>query len=195
MTDEQTTTEETKRGRVRRLFVEPMQELGFKRPPKLDEEAFDKKLTRMVDYLTYLSDDGLRLLFDFMKVKGQGRDRMQWPPRAMIYAYAELIEPCPIEKIPSMLSWFRSSAGQRAAEADTLVETFEFIRQHKKPPTMDGMQKMIARAAEERRRGIAMARDRIVREVASDDDRQYVAWYEARLAEVRTLMAGEEAAA
>ncbi len=195
MTDEQTTTDETKRGRVRRLFVEPMQDMGFKRPPKMDEETFQKKLTRMTDYLTYMSDSGLRLLFDYMKVKGQGRDRSQWPSRASVYAYAELIEPCPIEKIPSMLSWFRSSAGLRAAEEDKLVETLEFIKKYKKPPTMDSMQKMIDRAAEDRRRMMAMSRDRIDRGVASDDDRKYVAWYEARLGDVRRLMDGAEAAA
>ncbi|MDF0598975.1 hypothetical protein [Psychromarinibacter halotolerans] len=188
MTDEQTGVEETKRGRVRRLFCDPMDELGFRRPRRMDDETFRAKQTRMVDALTYMSDDGLRTLFDFMKSKGQGKQRDQWPPRAMIYAYAELIEPCPIEKIPSMLSWFRSSAGARAAEDDTLVETFEFIQKYKKPPTMDGAQAAIRRQAEERRRNISMARSRVDRGVAMPDDEQLLAWHADRIAVVKSIM-------
>ena len=59
MTEEQTTTE-TNRDRVRRLFINPMIELGFRFPHRTPEDIVRKRLDRMADDLGYLTDENLR---------------------------------------------------------------------------------------------------------------------------------------
>ena len=180
---------ESKRGRVRRLLLDPLENDGFKRPHKISEEDFKKKLGRLADALAYMSDNSLQVLYNMMRSKGQGRERNVWPDRATFYAIAELVEPCPIEKIPSMLGWFASRSGPQAQADDTLVEVLGYIQQHKKPPTTDGARKQIAHDAQERRRFVQIARRRILDGEATDEEKARLAFLDGRQRLAESLVA------
>ncbi|MEN9062861.1 hypothetical protein [Ponticoccus litoralis] len=70
---------ETKRGRVRRLVLEPLAELGWIRPKGMKAGAHADELVRLSDDLTYMSDLSLGALCDMLRSKAQGKARNEWP--------------------------------------------------------------------------------------------------------------------
>ena len=187
----QDTTKENNRDRVRRLLIHPLTEDGFRRSQKVPEDKFRDLLNGLADALAYMSDDGLRALYRMMRSKGQERDRDIWPKRAQFFAVAELIEPCPLEKIPGMISWFASEAGEQAIKADTILETFEFIEAHKRPPFAENNQAMIGSKAAKRRSDLSAAQARIDRGRALAGDKAMIAYFQGKS---RRVLAFVEAA-
>jgi len=187
---------ETNRDRVRRLFihkmVDPVVGLGmtFDRK-KTSSEKFEEIQTRLADELGWMGDDGLRLLYDFLKTKGEGRNRNLLPCRATVLAYAELAEHCPIEKIPSMASWFGSIEGPKAKRDGTLVATFRFIRKFKRPPVLHGDVPRIALRSKEILAAVNDARHRIEIGRAGDRERHEVTAYERDEAAALALLKKE----
>jgi len=97
MTDEQTMTAETKRDRVRRLLIAPLTEWGFRKPGDVREEKHAKFLTNLADSMAYMTDAQLEQLRDFLKTRGEGKDRRGWPRMATIVPFAEQVAPRPLE--------------------------------------------------------------------------------------------------
>lgn len=173
---------EGKRARVRRLLLDPLERDGFRKPAKISDDDFKKALGRLADALVYMSDQSLEVMYDMMRSKGQGKGRDIWPPRASFYAIAEMVEPCPLEKVPSLRGWFRSNAGPVAVENDTLVEVLTYIQTHKKPPMSEGARKQIHHDARERRHFVEVARRRVADGTATKDERDKLSWLDARQA-------------
>ncbi|MEM9845002.1 MAG: hypothetical protein AAF965_09405 [Pseudomonadota bacterium] len=171
---------ESKRGRVRRLLIDPLTQFGFRRSAKIPADKHEKTLTAMIDDLTYMADPSLNVLAEMLRGQGQGKARDVWPSRATVVGFAELIEPRPIEELPALLRWFKSVEGPKARDAGTLVETWMYFQKHKRPPFNQRM--AVERAAEDNRRELSLKRDRIKRGVAQDGDADWVQRYEARLA-------------
>ncbi|WP_147112135.1 hypothetical protein [Tateyamaria sp. syn59] len=171
---------EGKRARVRRLLLDPLAQDGFRKPAKISDDDFKKALGRLADALAYMSDQSLEVMYDMMRSKGQGKGRDVWPPRATFYAIAEMVEPCPLEKVPSLRGWFRSNAGPVAVETDTLIEVLAYIQTHKKPPMSEGARRQIHHDARERRRFVEAARRHVAEGTATKDERAKLSWLEAR---------------
>lgn len=193
MTAEQTLKPETKRDRVRRLLIAPLAEWGFRKPGDVCAERHARFLDGLADGMAYMTDEQLVTLREFLRTKGEGKDRRGWPRLATITPLAEQIAPRPIEEIPAIASWFGSVEGPKAIEEGTLVAQFLFLTKFKRPPLTDGDW----RAVRDRARGLSsdygVRADRERRGVASEDDRQFLAWYRANEARAMALVTREGA--
>lgn len=209
MTD--TVTAETNRARVRRLLIAPLNEAGFRRNPlwidqvdddgnvvKTGEDRHREFLDRVCDYLGYMSDDGLRCLCEMLLFnggeagpvrKGRRAPRDVWPMAAVIFEFANALEPCPLDRWPGMKSWFGSRAGPRALAADQAVEVFDFILRHKRPPFRDQDMRTVRTEAFERRRHQELLDERHERGVLTADEALERDRYRARLARIEALIA------
>jgi len=183
---------ESKRGRVRRFFVDPMLALGFRKAGGVTAEKHAAALAGLCDNLAYMPDDRLGALLEMVRTKGAGPNRDIWPSAAVVLNFAELIVPRPLEELPSLLRWFRSVEGPRALHDQTLVETFVYFRRYKRPPVMAQLQ--ITQEAADNRRKLELLADREARGVASADDVQWLAWYRGRLAYCTAIVTGADVA-
>ncbi|NDW34610.1 hypothetical protein [Salipiger sp. PrR007] len=177
MTEEQTTTE-TKRGRVRRLLIEPLTEHGFRKPGNVKLDAHDAFLVKLADALTYMSDEQLGTLRDMLRYRGEGKARDAWPSMATISALAEAVAPRPVEEHPTILSWFRSARGPQALAEGVLVAEFAFLEKRKRPPLTDGDKRAIRERASEWARQRELRQDRVRRGMTRDDDEQWLNWFD-----------------
>ncbi len=177
MTTEQTTSE-TKRGRVRRLLIEPLTEHGFRKPGNVKLDAHDAFLVKLADALTYMTDEQLGTLRDMLRYRGEGKARDAWPSMATICVVADAVAPRPIEEHPTILSWFRSARGSQALLEGVLVAEFRFLEKRKRPPINDGERRAIREKAEEWNRQVELVRDRLRRGMARDGDEKWLRWYE-----------------
>jgi len=177
---------ESRRDRVRRLLIGPLERDGFRKPAKVKADAHAETLVRMADELGYMTDAGLATLRRALEPRGGGKRRDEWPPLATVRGYAELIEPRPLEEVPELLRWFRSVEGPRAVEAGTLVETWDYWRRRKRPPVEPGARRQVAEAADENRRRLRMVAERERDGRADDAD---LAWRDRYLAEERRIAA------
>lgn len=177
---------ETQRDRVRRLFSDRLNGLGFRRHGNVKVADHDLTMIKLIDALTYMSDQGLNVLFDMLKSKGQGRDRDIWPSRATILGYAELVEPRSIEELPSLIRWFRSVEGPKALREGTLVETWQYFQIHKRPPV--SARRQIEDKAKKNAHTLELYRERVANGRADPEERDWVDRYEKRLAHCKGLL-------
>lgn len=192
MTEERS---ETKRDRVRRLLLTPLEEIGFRWKRGTDPDKAQNRLDRLADELAYLSDRDLVRLFECMRTKGQGATRNFWPDHATFIAFAQDAEGRPLSEMPGLASWFGSRAGRDALEGDRLVAEFRFWRKHHCPPVKDHHHRVVETEASEIRDRVMRIRDKLRREVEIDDvDRGYLARYERDEADAMTLVKQEAAA-
>jgi hypothetical protein len=190
MTEEQTTTE-TNRDRVRRLFINPMIELGFRFPHRTPEDTVRKRLDRMADDLGYLTDENLRRVQVSMRDKGEGSARCFWPPRATIIAYAQVAQPRPIEDLPELAGWFGSVAGRAALTEGRLVAEYRFWLPKHRPPLSDQEKRRVAELARQDEERVMRIRDRATRMAIDADDQSFLGAYEAdHAAALRLVEAG-----
>lgn len=166
---------ETKRGRVRRLLLDP---LAFRFPKGTDDVKARRFLDELADELAYMPDDRLTALRESLQYQGMGAARNHWPDRVTILAFADRFAPRPLEELPGLLSWFGSVEGPRAIEAGTLVETFEYIRRRKAPPYTPQAQAQIAEnAAASARRLQILSERRVLGLTVAGDDLAWEGWY------------------
>lgn len=125
---------QTKRDRVRRLLLEPLEAIGFRFQRGTDPEEARKRLDRLADDLAYMSDENLRRLFEAMRTKGEGKSRDFWPTHAAFVALAQIAQPRPLEEMPGLASWFGSEAGRQALSEGRLVEEYRWWLAKHRPP-------------------------------------------------------------
>ena len=188
MTDEQTMTAETKRDRVRRLLIAPLTEWGFRKPGDVREEKHAKFLTNLADSMAYMTDVQLEQLRDFLKTRGEGKDRRGWPRMATIVPFAEQVAPRPLEEHPTICSWFGSARGRQALAEGTLVSEFLFLTKFKRPPLTDGDWMRVRGRAQELDSERRVKADRRRRGVASQDDLEFLAWMDGIEARAMALL-------
>jgi len=186
---------ETKRARVRRLLIEPLQESGFCYPKKVPEEIQRKRLTAVIDAVSYMSDRGLTVLQKSMLTKGEGAAKRFWPERVTFIGWAEAFEKRPLSQVPELLSWFKSRAGLDALRDDRLVAEYEFWRDNKRPPLTNRDRKAIMDRANEITAQVTRHEDRMERRVAAYfDDAGFYAWYQGALKQCQAWVSeGEDA--
>lgn len=173
---------ETKRGRVRRLLIDPLASgyggMGFRFPKGTDEKKQRSYLDWMADWLGYLGDEELKRLRACLSAHGDGAKRCFWPPRATVVFFAQAARPRPIETWPECASWFASIEGPKAREEGTLVATMLFIERNIRPPYTPKDRRDVAQEAANLARRDVEARERVARGRAYPDDAQFVAWYQ-----------------
>lgn len=177
MTEEQTTTE-TKRGRVRRLLIQPLTEHGFRKPGNVKADAHEAFLVKLADALTYMADHQLEALRDMLRYRGEGKTRDAWPSMATISALAETVAPRPVEEHPTITSWFSSARGPQALAEGVLVAEFRFLEKRKRPPIFDSERRTIRERAEEWARQRELMLDRRRRGMERDGDAAWLRGYE-----------------
>lgn len=186
MTDGQTITE-GKRDKVRRLVIDPMNALGFRRWPGVRADDWSEQLTKIADHLGYMAEDRLAALFDMLKTKGTGPRRDVWPALASIISLAHIVQPRPVEDMPNLVSWFRSVEGPKARDAGVLVEQFQFFERRGRPPLNQGEHRAIADRAYENRRRLQIIAERTA---PTEEDRAFSAAWERDRKRVEAIMAG-----
>ncbi len=185
-------TEETKRDRVRRLFIIPLEDLGMCFPKATDPKIVQKTLNDFCDRLTYMSDENLIRLRHCLKTKGEGSARKFWPKMITIISFAELAQPRPLKHEPNLLSWFGSDAGKQALEAGRLVAEFLFFERVKRPPLKDSEKRQIAERANGYNSRVLRLEERLGRGWdLSADDAGFLEWYRGRLEYCTKLVNGE----
>lgn len=189
MGSEMTEKPESKRGRVRRLLIEPLTELGFRKSGKVTADRHKANIASLADELAYMSDDSLTSLYAMLRTKGQGGQRDIWPSTATMVGFAELVQERPLEELPGLVRWFASVEGPKALHDGTLVETWLYFHKHKKPPF--SAQHIIREKADANRRKLALYRDRAKRNVADESELDWVRRYEARLTYCTDLVQGK----
>ncbi|WP_323764582.1 hypothetical protein [Marinovum sp.] len=186
---------ETKRGRVRRLLIEPLASgyggMGFRFPKGTDEKKQRSYLDWLADWLGYLSDEELERLRACLSAHGDGAKRCFWPARATVVFFAQAARPRPIETWPECASWFASIEGAKAREEGTLVATMLFIERNIRPPYTPKDRREVAARTAELQRAYTEAQERVTRDRAYPDDAQMIAWYD-RLTERAEALVGAE---
>lgn len=172
---------ETKRGRVRRLLIDPLAGgyggMGFRFPKGTDEKKQRSYLDWMADWLGYLGDEELVVLRACLSAHGDGAKRCFWPPRATVVFFAQAARPRPIETWPECASWFASVEGPKARDAGTLVATMLFIERNIRPPYTPKDRREVTKEAADLQRRHDAARERVARDRAFSDDAQFLAWH------------------
>lgn len=125
---------ESKRDRVRRLLLDPLADHGFRFKRGVTDDDAKAKLAQIADDLAYMSDAGLKAMFQSMRLKGEGSSRDFWPSRAAFLGLAEALEKSPLEEAPALLRWFASVEGPKALQAKTHVAQYLFWSKNKRPP-------------------------------------------------------------
>lgn len=191
---EQQTAPETKRDRVRRLFIQPMNDLGWRKPATVKAERHADNLNKLADDLAYLSDEGFARLRAGLRAKGDGKTRDLWPPNARILAFADIAEPRPIEELPALLRWFRSQAGAEADRAGRLVEEYRFWCRHKRPPVTPPERRSVADRADLNRHRAQLITERMGRGGTLDpEDHHWLRTYRDETDRLRAIVADGEA--
>ncbi|PYE80828.1 hypothetical protein [Pseudoroseicyclus aestuarii] len=166
---------ETKRDRVRRLLLQPLE---FRSKRGTDAAAARQMLDGLADELAYMTDDNLVALRGMLASKGEGSSRCFWPSPASFRAYAEMVQPRPLDEVPALVRWFRSIEGPRAVAEGTLVETFLWFEKKKAPPVTPQARALVAQKAQANRRRLEVIGDRRKREVLNDaNDLAWERWY------------------
>lgn len=191
-TNEGHTHAETKRDKVRRLLFAP---LGFRHRREVAEEDGQRWLDALADDLGYMGEDRLRALAELMQGHGEGTARHFWPDRPTFIAFAEVIEPRPLDQLPAICSWFGSVEGPRAIADGTLVETWLYIQRTKKPPVTEQARRLIAERAALSKRRIEVITDRRRAGLSVNlDDLAWECWYLQLQTKCETIVARERTA-
>lgn len=187
---------ETKRDRVRRLFIEPMNDLGWRKPARRSDEDHAADLNRICDELHYLADDQFAVLREALRAKGDGSTRDHWPRPARIVAFAELVEPRPLDALPAVRRWFACAAGEAAEAAGRLVEEYDYWTRFKVPPRTPEARRMVEERAQKNARRLELYLDRCKRGLASPQgEAEWAHGYQERKAQVRRLLKAERVSA
>lgn len=138
MPDTDQTGQESKRSRVKRLLITPLQEEGMKPKRGVDAQTHRAFIDRLCDEVAYLPDVGLIALRRWAEVNGGGSARNIWPEFVSFAAMAQTHTARPIEELPEVASWFISRAGEAAMQRPgMLVAELRFI-EHKRRPAFRG---------------------------------------------------------
>lgn len=175
----------SKRERVRRCLIEPLERDGLVRDRRVSAADHGKFLDKLADRLGYLSEDKLDVLRRYVRAQATGTAHNVWPGFATILNHAQDIETPPDPENPIMQSWLHSRQGEALLGRGEHVETYLFltglVRKGRPRPPTDAEKRMIARRAEENRRKCQLLREAIAggRHV-SLDDHQWLVWYDAQ---------------
>jgi hypothetical protein len=189
------TEAETKRDRVRRLLLEPLRRHGMRHRRGTSPDDAQGHLDAICDRLSYMSDDGLVALARALESKGEGSAGHFWPSLATVTAFAEVMEPRPLDELPELLRWFASRAGPEALASGRHVAEYLWWQKRKAPPFHPAAKAKVRADAQEMASKAARIRDRLEHgRKPFADDGQWLEWYDALDARVRGYINAARAA-
>ncbi|MGH1447420.1 MAG: hypothetical protein ACRBBO_15405 [Cognatishimia sp.] len=168
--------EETKRDRVRRLLINPLEASGMRKQTRMKEPDYSEMLIRLADKLSYLPDLMLEGLVTWCTRHAKGKERNQWPDEVAILSQAMSLQPPPPRSCPYVVSVLRSQAGDRAEMMGYLTELFMAAKKYGPPFSKMNLDRL-AREAQENSAEVAKVQDAIRRGVALNERRQWLDWY------------------
>jgi len=168
------------RARVREVLINPLQAAGLRRPKGLTERGHADSLTHLVGQLDHMTADNLRTLADVVMDHAAlpGAAQGFWPTEVMIKAWAQGLQPRPFRLHRVVVSWLACIEGPKAEAGGWLVPLFRFLRSKHRPPLAGDWHEIRAEADADSRR-LSMIADRRARGAMTDEDRQWMAQYQA----------------
>ena len=152
--------EETKRDRVRRLLITPLEQAGMRAKRGTDPDVHKNFLNRLCDEQARLNDADLIGMRRWAEVNGEGSAKRFWPGFVSFAGLANTVCSRPLDELPELHSWFLSRAGEEAQRVPgRLVAELEFMERHRRPPTHPAEQNRIAENARRLWADVERARD------------------------------------
>lgn len=168
------------RARVARLLWDRLDAAGMRPPARQKAEAHAVMRERLTARLAYLSDANLMTLAEVVIDQGGGAAHDRMPGEASILGLARGLQAEPVAQKRIVTSWLASIEGPKALAAGHEVALFRFLRRTGRPPMPFDLTRIAEQAREDRRR-VELIEDRIARDVAAQDDRDWLsAWLRDR---------------
>ncbi len=176
---------ESGRARVRRVLIDPLEAGGMVRKRGVSVADHEKAMEKLADKLSYMTEDGLKgLAMYLIRMAGE---RNVWPQLNIVLRCAWSMEPPPPRDNDFLMSLMRSRAGEAALSGGYAAELFTEARRLGPPPSkyMRLTLQEKARASRDRKR---LIEDRIRRDVATREDREWLERYLRVSAEAEALI-------
>ena len=170
----------TGKAAVRKHLIERLAQGGLVRGKGVSERLHAEMCERLVDHLAYMGADNLATLAEVAMDHGSGPAHSIWPAEVTIRAWAAAIQRPPLAEARIVSSWLASVEGPVAEAGGYLVELYQFLARHRRPPlAVDARQ--IREAAAEAQRGHGLIRHRIERGHGTAEDSATLERYAADL--------------
>jgi hypothetical protein len=180
-----------RRVRVRQFVIQPLQDAGLVRSPRLKAAEHEALLDRMQDRLGYLPDGLLSALAEALIRLAEGPLQHHWPAWATVWNMACRLMPPPDDESHIMTSWLASVEGPVARAGGYLVELHAFLRRHGRPPGSFEMSQIRTDAQDNQRRRVRVE-EWIAKGHAKSEDRDWLDHYLRRLNHCEALVRGGE---
>lgn len=191
MTDGHDDTATEGREAVRVHFVQRVQDAGLGRPKGLTEASYAEMLKGLVEWLAYMQVENLKTLAEIV-VEAALIGRGKCPSEVFIKQTAKNLQDKPAIENRIFTSWLASVEGPKAQQGGYLVELFRFLRVRNAPPSGYDIRK-IHEEADANQRTRYMISGRLERDVATPEDRAWMAAYAADKAAANDIVwAGAE---
>ena len=192
LTREEAATQAPGKARVRQILIEPLEQMGLRRPKGAKAGDHAERVERLVERLAYMSPPGLQALLAALERLAGGALGNEWPSDLVVLRVAWGIEPPPPALDRLFTSYLASAAGQRAwAESPQLAaELATHLATRRRPPLDHEWDGMRARASA-RRRELLMAARRETEGRASEADAQDLARWRREVTKLRALVLGQ----
>jgi hypothetical protein len=176
------------RDRVREIVIQRLKEAGVQRPKAMTVSDCDALYRRLVDDLSYMSAENLRVLVDLLLEEVAGDPRRRLPPEVAIRHLARSLQAKPRTQAKIVTSWLRSIEGPKALAAGHGVELYRWLIQHGRPPGEYDMRQIRTRARDnDRHRKVIAENERAGR--ATPDELAWAERYAGDLQLVQQLVA------
>ena len=172
------------RARVMTLLIEPVRLAGVRRARGHSVADHDAAMTRLSDRLAYMTEDNLQTLAEVLIDNAPGG---MWPGEQVVMGFAHSLQAAAPSESRIIGSWLASVEGPQAEAGGYLVELYRFLRRGGRPPLAMDVRQIKADAASNARR-VELTRDRIAREVASAEDREWLQGYLADQQAARAIV-------
>ncbi|MEP4950071.1 MAG: hypothetical protein ABJU46_03745 [Paracoccaceae bacterium] len=181
------TKEETGRMKVRKYFLDPLNDAGMTRKRGVKVEDFEKSQTRLADKLSYMTVENLKGLRQYVVRLAAGKDGNIWPEEQSIERDAYNLQTPPPRKSDYAQSIIRSAMGCRANDEGWLVELFQIAKRMGPPPGKYVISQLKDQAEDNRRRRGRVS-ERIEQGSAPEHQRVWLSQYHADLAECLAII-------
>lgn len=166
--------QKTGKAQVQELLLDRLESAGLRRPRGLSVEKHEAAKTWVAEHLAYMSRDNLLTLAE--SLLDSARDRT-WPSEVVIREFARALQPPPPTVKRLIGSWLASIEGPKAEAGGYLVELYRFLVASSHPPLPMDQRAIMERAAANARR-VEIVRERLSRDAAQNEDREWLAAYE-----------------
>lgn len=114
--------------RVRRLLVEPLEQMGLKRPAGLTVAKFEEMKRSLCQILARMDDQNLQALFEICLENPGGKEKDRFPIAARVISFARPMMPDP-DGDPSSLkrAVFSHETGRLAIEGGYAPELLSYV--------------------------------------------------------------------